>query len=94
MAANRTCIVCGNKYKFCRRCNKELPAWHNLYDTETCRDIYNIIGSYQIGELTAEDAKNYILSYDISHIKEINPRLKQDYERIMGQSDPEIVNKD
>lgn len=94
MAANRTCIVCGNKYEYCRRCNKKIPAWHNLYDTDTCRDIYNIIDSYRIGEVTAADAKQYILSYDTSHIKEINPRLKQDYEKIMGQEDPEIVNKD
>lgn len=95
MAANRTCIVCGNKYEYCRRCsNNSQPTWKTLFDTDTCHDIYHIIGSYRIGELTAEDAKNYILSYDIAHIKEINPRLKQDYEKIMGQSDPEIVNKD
>lgn len=44
----RKCICCGEKYKFCIQCGgKENYSWKNVYDTEDCMEITNILMNYR-----------------------------------------------
>lgn len=44
----RKCICCGEKYKFCIQCGgKENYSWKNVYDTENCMEITNILMNFR-----------------------------------------------
>lgn len=82
MAHERTCVVCGKVYKYCKRCQqyKHLPTWMYAYCSEPCREIYLITNKYEFDHITAEEAleqlsrlkvkvANTDIQKDISEIK-------------------------
>lgn len=55
----RTCVVCGNKYKYCRNCSaySYLEPWHSTYDKDECRQIFDICSRFGGNSITADEAK-------------------------------------
>ena len=62
---NKTCILCGNKYSYCSGCAEfdHLPRWMECYCSENCKDIFNILSSYNMNHKTKEEAKRNALVY-------------------------------
>lgn len=59
MSKVRSCCVCGKQYEYCPTCNHD-PSWKMLYDTETCKEIMNIISGYNMNIISKDAAKSKI----------------------------------
>lgn len=55
---NRICLTCGKAYSYCPNCTEDelKPTWMALYDTENCREIFNILTDYNAGLINADKA--------------------------------------
>jgi hypothetical protein len=65
---NKTCILCGKKYKFCGDCREEMfqPTWKNTYCSENCRTIFNTVVGYAQNTITIEKAQEILGGCDLS----------------------------
>lgn len=65
---NKTCILCGKKYKFCNDCREEMyqPTWKNTYCSENCRTIFNTIVGYAQNTIIIEDAYDILKGCDLT----------------------------
>lgn len=68
MANERICIVCGTQYEYCPKCAKyaHLPKWMWMVDTETCKDLNDVIVGYSIGNKTIDDVKQIVAKHNIT----------------------------
>ena len=59
MAKERTCMICGYKYKFCHHCREYQgqPGWKYLYHDEKCKQIGDIWYAYRGDEISKGDAR-------------------------------------
>ena len=67
---NKTCILCGKKYSYCSGCAEfdHLPRWMECYCSENCKDIFNILSSYNMNHKTKEEAKTLLEKCDLTMI--------------------------
>lgn len=82
MAKLRTCIMCGTKYEYCSHCpNKNvIEPWRNLYCSKDCRDAFTVFGDYKLKKLTATEAKEKLVGYNITpaRVKELYKEVVKD----------------
>ena len=84
MSNNRTCKVCGTKYKYCPTCGSDAfkPAWMSMFCSRNCYDIFITLSNLTNKKITEEMAKKEIIKFDTSKvindtmIKQINELLK------------------
>ncbi len=65
----RTCCVCRRSYHFCPVCNEEdknKEPWYFVYCSENCKDIYNIMSSFENGSINAKTANEQLSKLDLS----------------------------
>lgn len=62
---NKTCIICGNQYRYCVNCgsNKPYQYWRNIYCSEDCKGVGQLWYQYRGGEISQKDAKILIERY-------------------------------
>lgn len=65
MAHERTCMICGDQYKYCPTCKEYNPnePWRMLFHDEDCLKISKIWYAYRGREITKEQAKNRMGKY-------------------------------
>lgn len=58
MARKRICLTCGRAYEYCPSCggDKMRPRWMINWDTEACKEVFNIVSAYNMGVMTADEA--------------------------------------
>ena len=84
MSNNRTCKVCGAKYKYCPTCGSDAfkPAWMSMFCSRNCYDTFITLSNLTNKKITEEMAKKEIIKFDTSKvtndtmIKQINELLK------------------
>ena len=98
MSKQKTCIFCGKEYQYCPNCKdySSYPTWMFNFDTEKCRDLYNVMGGYNIGIRTIEDVKATLDKHGVTDYS-IFPKALQ--EKLSGSSleikdEPEIEVND
>lgn len=65
----RTCCVCRHSYHFCPVCNEEdknKEPWYFVYCSENCKNIYNVMSSFENGKIDAETANEQLSKLDLS----------------------------
>lgn len=74
MKNNRKCILCGTEYKYCGNCAEDsrLEPWHNIYDNNNCRTIFNTATDYCAGLLSEDEARSIFDSCDLSNKESFN----------------------
>ena len=65
--ANRICLTCGKAYEYCGSCptSLNLPVWKNLFDTENCKTIFEVVSDYAQKVITKDVAKKKLSKCDI-----------------------------
>ena len=65
MSANRICICCGEKFKYCPSCGvASQPTWKRVYDSKECMEIANILLSSRGPRgISKEEAKRQMQQY-------------------------------
>ena len=55
---NRTCIICGQDYRYCSACGEDAgkPTWYFIFDSENCHDIYETCVAYRDKEIDQKEA--------------------------------------
>lgn len=93
MANNRVCLCCGNAYEYCGTCRKNvnLPAWKNLFDTENCKEIFQIVSDYEQKAIDKEKAKKMISACDIKQT--FKDKIKKTVDEITAEPKKETENR-
>lgn len=89
MAEKRQCILCPtHKYEYCGKCKPQeiIQTWRYIFDSENCRDIYNILEKYVAKKITAVEAKQQLSNYSLPPLEEMQPTLRKNLEDILNQT--------
>lgn len=67
MRHERTCEICSSTYSYCPNCNDyaDKPRWMFLFDSENCKNIYDVVNAYRTNALTAVQAKEKLDTLEI-----------------------------
>lgn len=74
---NKTCIVCGEKYTFCTRCEEydNEPRWRAIYHDANCMEIFNIAANYLAGKTTKEETRKKFDSCDLTNKEHFHHKI-------------------
>lgn len=95
MKSMRKCTLCpSHVYEYCNKCkpNSLIEPWRLLYDSETCRDVYNILSEFAFGRKTALEARKELEQYNVPSKEEMNSSLRKNLEDIYAQTE-ELYSK-
>lgn len=92
---NKTCILCGKKYSYCNSCAEfdHLPRWMEIYCTANCKDIFNILSSYNMKHKTKEEARTLLEKCDLSYVTDFNHINQKFIEEIMEKESMPILKE-
>lgn len=82
---DRKCIVCGKEYKFCHNCgndDRKDETWRNIFCSENCKNIYNILSMQGNGHIDDGKAKDMLSKLDLSRLGEFRADFKKQIESI------------
>lgn len=68
MGKKRTCLSCGKEYEYCPNCGNysKFPKWMTEFCSEECKDVFNVVSSFNMGLQTSEDVKAVIRKHNIT----------------------------
>ena len=87
MANNRICLACGKAYEYCGSCEntRKLPVWKNLFDTESCKDIFECTSDYLQKAITKERAQKRLSTCDLSKVSDMKDEIRKIAEEIIHE---------
>lgn len=72
----RKCVMCGTVYEHCGHCGAAPQLWKNIFCSENCRDIYDVLNKYDGKLITKEDGIERLKAFDLSVVSKFNDRFK------------------
>lgn len=83
----RICVVCKERYKYCPRCqeDRDKELWHFSFHDLNCKNIYNVLSSYEDGRLSAFEAKAQLANLDLSKIENFGESYKKSIAKIYDE---------
>lgn len=86
MAKERTCFCCMTKYEYCHSCKDYNPVetWRYLYHDSNCKTIGDIWFAYRGKEISKEDARAALKTFDLSKILNSGSPVVPELKEIMG----------
>lgn len=64
---NRICYTCGKAYHYCFSCPDDpRPRWTFMFCCERCKDVFTILTDFEAGHITAEEANQKLVQYEIT----------------------------
>ena len=72
----RKCVMCGTVYEHCGHCGAAPQLWKNIFCSENCRDIYDVLNKYDGKLITKEDGVERLKAFDLSVVTKFNDRFK------------------
>lgn len=83
---NRTCIICRKEYHYCPNCGEDAgkPTWYFVFDSQNCKDIYDICTSYRDKEITIGEAYKKLQDVDLSGVDDFADATKAQIKEIMS----------
>ena len=90
---NRKCNVCGKAYQYCGHCSdnaKKGETWRNLYCSDNCRKIFDILSSRAFDHITDKEAKEKLKGLDLSKVDSFNETYKKQIRQIQSAPNGEV----
>lgn len=72
----RHCVMCAKEYEYCNSCGAAPQLWKNIFCSENCRDIYDVLNKYDGKLITKEDGIERLKAFDLSVVPKFNDRFK------------------
>lgn len=72
----RHCVMCAKEYEYCNSCGAAPQLWKNIFCSENCRDIYDVLNKYDGKLITKEDGIERLKAFDLSVVSKFNDRFK------------------
>lgn len=91
MSKNRKCILCGKEYKFCSNCSDQHlkdETWRNIYCSENCKNIFNILSMNANGHVNDASAKDMLSKLDLTNLNQYREDFKQQINKIQRAEQP------
>ena len=96
---NKVCILCGERYSFCSRCEEfdHLPRWMAIYCSDNCKKIFDAISAYNMKLKTKEEAAKILKECDLSRKSEFKESCQKYIDEILdikeeSSQEPVVVN--
>ena len=70
MENNHECIICGNGYYACNKCDK-INSWRRYVDTPSCYQLYLIIEEYMHEVISKVEARKLLANIGITSERKI-----------------------
>ena len=89
---DRTCYLCGEKYKYCGTCSQDRakPSYLSEFHSESCKNIFDICTRFNMGMITKEEAQEAFMNCDLSNRDNFKSYVQRDLEVIFSD-EPVIV---
>ena len=86
---NRTCIICGQDYRYCSACGEDAgkPTWYFIFDSENCHDIYEVCVAYRDKLITQKEAYEKMSVLDTSKLKDFAEVTQGQIKEILSYKD-------
>lgn len=81
----RTCCICGQEYKYCPTCDKKLPTWFTMFESENCKTIFYTLTNYNLGKITKEEAVEKLNECDLTHKFTFRQKIQNELDSIMAK---------
>jgi len=85
---NRHCALCGAGYYFCPTCNdanaQMKSSWYNLYDTENCKNIFDILVDNFLQKDTKEISTEKLKACDLTNIDTFDVDIQEQIRAIIS----------
>ena len=67
---NRKCFLCGKGYHYCPNCaaDRDKPSWYNMFCSEECHELNDILCANNFKRLSDEDACEKIKNIKVPRI--------------------------
>ena len=90
--ANRICKTCGKAYFYCNNCKRKNadPQWMLMWDTENCKNIFEIVSNYAQKVDSKAVAKKKLSKCDLSKQYTFNEKIRALIDEIMYEEKSEI----
>lgn len=84
---NRVCKTCGKQYYYCSNCNKSLssPQWMLMWDTENCKNIFEIVSNYVQGVISKDVARKQLEKCDLKNRYSFNDNIRKAVDEILAK---------
>ena len=92
----RKCIICGKEYEYCGTCSdtsNQKETWRNLYCSENCKQIFEVLSAYAFEHIDAQEAQKKLGALDLSKIDSFKDSFKKQIEEIRNKSSI-VTNKE
>lgn len=99
MAFKRICHTCGKEYEYCPTCRsfESLPKWMSNWDSEECKDVWNILVRYNTEHISKDEVKVVLDSYGVSnygkYVSPISAQLKEIFAEEKTKKQPKATEK-
>ena len=97
MGYRRICHTCGKEYEYCPNCAafESQPKWRANWDTEECKDVWNILVRYNTEKISVAEVKSVLNSYGVvNYSKYSSPIASQLKSILYTEPAPKKNNKD
>ena len=90
MAIKRKCVCCGKEYEFCPNCMKKAdPAWMTTFDSEVCKDLFNIVSAYNMKKVGKVRVQAFLAEHNITDFNKFTEPIK----KVLEEVRPIVKNK-
>ena len=95
MSKTRTCIACQNSYQYCPHCGDyaRYPKWMNEFDTEACKELFNVISGYNMGLFKKDDVKKVVDKYEIKDFSVYKESIANKLNELFSEPVIEVANE-
>ena len=69
--------MCSKEYEHCGHCGGTPKLWKNIFCSENCRDIYNVLNKYDGKLITKEDGIEQLKAFNLSVVPKFNDRFRK-----------------
>lgn len=87
MENNHECVICGNEYYACNKCDK-INSWRRYVDTPSCYQLFLIIEEYMHEVISKAEARKLLANIGIT----FKTLKKEDYKESVYNVLADITN--
>ena len=83
---NKKCYVCGKEYKYCNNCSDYTtqPMWKEMFDSENCKKIFDVICNYNVGIIDKKIIAKQLSECDLKDIKNYNKNIVNEINKLQN----------
>ena len=94
--AKKKCLICGGMYSYCGTCYKDRfkPSWYQIFCSEECREIDQIISANTVGVLSDIDAKHQLEKLSLFGKEFHKEKMANKIEYLLNIDEPKDIKEE